>query len=182
MAEEYPVANPQPTTDHPVSQAIASPNTQSSIPINSTNGNKKKLIKKIITILILLLIVAGLVFLGTRFYKSWQLKQRDSKRKADIATLQKALETYKSKTKDQKAYPAAITDYTMVKSGVIAKLPQDPLNKDQYTYHYQSLPAICVADTCTNYVLFACLENKNDAQGKEPIAPCTIKSYKVAGP
>ncbi len=167
-----------------VPEPLPAPQTepQPSIPGNSGKESKKGLIKKVVVMLVLLLIVAGLITAGMRFYKSWQIKQRDSQRKSDIQALQKALETYKTKTRNQKAYPAAITDSTMVKSKVMDKLPADPLNKDQYTYHYQSLPAICVADTCTSYILFSCLENKNDTQGIDPISPCTTKSYKVASP
>ena len=165
--------NPQANAQEMSKQEVA-------ITSNSSKGNKKGLIKKIVIIVVLIAVIAGLIVTGMRFYKSWQIKQRDSQRKADIKSLEKALEAQKAKSKDQKSYPAAITEYTMVKSGAMNKLPVDPLNKGEYTYHYKSLPVSCVAFLCTNYELFACLENKNDSQGIDPIAPCTTKSYKVS--
>lgn len=180
MEETIPQAIiPETPIQTPKAPPTIQPNPQ---PDSVIPGSKKSLVKKLLLVVVLILIIAGLIVAGMRFYKSWQIKQRDSQRKTDIQTLQKALETYKTKTQDQKAYPAAITDNTMVKTKVMDKLPTDPLNKGQYTYHYQSLPAICVADTCTSYILFSCLENKNDTQGIDPISPCTTKSYKVASP
>lgn len=185
MAEENLVVNPQPqpTENAQTAEVKPAPQTtetppQPSTPLNPGKGNKGGLIKKIVFLLILILIIAGIVFAGMPFYKSWQAKKRDSQRKADIQMLQKALEKLKTKTIDQKYYPGAMTDYTMVKTGIIDKLPQDPINKPPYTYVYQSLPSNCTAN-CTNYSLFACLENKNDADGKTPKGSCKTKIYEV---
>ena len=173
--------NPQAKSQEaPVQTPEASLATQSApqpAAIN-TNGPKKSLVKKILVVLIFILIISGLIAAGMRYYQSWQLKKRDTQRKSDIQTLQKALETFRGKTQDQKYYPGDATEFTMVKTGVMEKLPKDPKNEPPYTYIYSGRPAGCTA-TCTNYLLFACLENANDAEGKAPIGTCQTKIYEV---
>ncbi len=174
MDENNPLSNIQPSQP---AQA------ESATPINSQPPKTKKatfgLIKKIIIILILLLVIAAAVIFGQRYYKAWQAKQRDSQRKADIQDLQKALESIRPRTQDQKYYPGDITESTMVKTGAMSKLPKDPLNKPPYIYLYQGRPIGCTA-TCTGYILFACLENAKDPQGQAPKATCQTKIYEVS--
>lgn len=164
----------------PVQTPAAPPATQTAPQPTAvkTNGPKKSLVKKVLVALALILIAAGLITAGMRFYKSWQLKKRDTQRKADIQTLQKALETFRGKTQDQKYYPGDATEFTMVKTGVMEKLPKDPKNVPPYAYIYSGRPAGCTA-TCTGYILFACLENANDQDGKAPIGTCQTKIYEV---
>lgn len=182
MDENNPQANtqPQPTESQQVAEVPPSPqiNTQPNLQQPKPKGGSKGMIKKIVIVIILLLVIAGLVIFGQRYYKSWQLKQRDSQRKADIQALQKALETIRPRTQDQKYYPGDITESTMVKTGAMSKLPKDPINKPPYTYMYQGKPEGCTA-TCTGYILFACLENANDPKGKAPLGSCQTKIYEV---
>ena len=170
IVQETPVLTPE--------VPLTTPSTLQPASVN-INGAKKSLVKRVLIVLILILIIAGLIIAGMRYYKSWQLKQRDSQRKNDIQTLQKALETFRGKTQDQKYYPGDATEFTMVKTGVMEKLPKDPKNEPPYTYIYSGRPAGCTA-TCTNYLLFACLENANDAEGKTPIGTCQTKIYEVS--
>ena len=181
MAEENLVANPQIATTQPTTQPVVTTNPKSVPTSNFPKGNKGGLVKKIVALVILLAVIAGVLYFGRVYWQTWQLTQRDSKRKTDIQALQEDLETFKGKTKDKKYYPGALTSDAMVKTGIIAKIPQDPINKQPFIYIYQSLPATCLGD-CTQYALYACLENKNDKQGIDPVYPCTIKSYKVTSP
>lgn len=167
--EEAPTQTPEAA---PVTQPVPQPTA------TNTPGSKKSLVKKLLLVVVLILITAGLIFAGMRFYKSWQVKQRDSQRKTDIQALQKALETFRGKTKDQKYYPGNLTDATLVKTGVMEKLPKDPKNEAPYTYKYSGTPAGCSAN-CTGYTLFACLENAKDTEGKAPIGACQTIIYEV---
>ncbi len=187
MAEESVNQNPPLETqvqnqENSPQQGSLSQATQTTSPPNPSEpkikSGDKGLLKKIVIILILLVVIAGVIIFGQRYYKSWQLKQRDSQRKTDIQSLQKGLEAIRPKTQDQKYYPGDITESTMVKTGVMSKIPKDPINKPPYTYIYQGRPVGCTA-TCTGYILFACLENTKDAEGKSPLGACQTKIYEV---
>lgn len=175
--ETSPQAKVQETPTQTREAQLTNPYAPQIVSVNK-NGNQKSLVKKILAAVILITIIAGLIFAGMRYYKSWQLTKRDAQRKSDIQTLQKALETFRSKTQDKKYYPGDVTDFTMVKTGVMQKLPKDPNNNPPYTYMYSGRPAGCTA-TCTSYILFACLENAKDAEGKAPIGTCKTKIYEV---
>jgi len=165
------VSSPEPTFEKPQNQ------------INRSSENpkspKKGFAKKLIGILLLILIIGGLIIVAKPQYESWQAKRRDITRKADIKSLQNALESFKGKTQDKKYYPSAITEFTMVKTGIIQKLLKDPKNSTPYTYVYSGKPDGCSA-TCTGYVLFACLENAKDPEGQAPKGACQTKIYEVS--
>jgi type II secretory pathway pseudopilin PulG len=111
-------------------------------------------------------------------YLDARIRARDALRKANMQSLQSALELYRS---DQSAYPAALpacgnplrdpantTTY-------ISKVPCDPTNTAPHTYTYSLAGSI--------YTLRACLENERDGQRDTTnIAPCdgtTNVSYTV---
>lgn len=171
IAQETPIKTPE-----------VSPATQlTPQPAAASRGTKKSLIKKLLVIIVFILIAAGLIFVGTHYYKSWQLKKRDAQRKQDFKTIKAGMEKIRVKTTDQKYYPSTISEPALVKTGALDKIPQDPINKSPYVYTYRFDPPACT-NRCTGFTLTACLENKNDQEGIDPIAPCTTKSYKVTGP
>lgn len=150
---------------------------QSPQPLPKTEPKKTNL-KKIFIILIAVLLFAAVAFAAFRFYNQRQMKARDSQRKSDLKVLESALEKFKAKTQDQKYYPVEPTQELLVKTGILKKIPQDPKNSLPYIYSYRATPPQCIRD-CTGYILAACLENKNDPEGKDPQDQCETKSYVI---
>lgn len=169
--EEHQQFNPDQASQTRVPPTAPPPN-------QTSTGKKGRIFKKIIIIVIFLVIAGVLAAAAFFFYQKMQTAKRDAQRKDDLKAIQAGLEKVKTKTPDQKYYPSAITNATLVKTGSMDKLPQDPKNIPPYTYLYKTTPEGCIIN-CTGYTIFACLENKNDAEGKEPIAPCQTKTYEV---
>lgn len=88
-------------------------------------------------------------------------KARDTKRKADFAQIQSALELYRA---DQNVYPVSIPGCGGVltsPTGVVylRNRPCDPRNTGELIYRYS--PA---GSPPSSYTLIACLENVNDPE------------------
>ncbi len=132
----------------------------------------------LIELLISISIIAILIAAGSYSWVAAQVKARDSRRKADLKTIQQSLEAYMLANK---VYPTANsgslqcnsgTDTTLISWGgtftcssitFLQKLPQDP-TKQTNGYYYSSA-------TPRTYILSANLENTND--GDLSSLPCT---------
>ena len=117
-------------------------------------------------------------------YNSAQKKSRDSKRKQDLAAIQKALELAKQDSAGQAYYPncdATATfdgDWCLLQNdstestnpdlfpAYIKSLPYDPTRgTSSWLYTgYDYYPSNCSANGCTRYQLKACAENYKDPQ------------------
>lgn len=118
----------------------------------------------LIKLLIIVVILGGVLTIALYLVSTTQAKNRDTRRKADLASLEKALSLAKAQSLNDMYYPSAITEATLVKYGFIEKIPTDPINKSPLVYTYMVTPAGCSTSICTGYILTACLENKNDPQ------------------
>jgi prepilin-type N-terminal cleavage/methylation domain-containing protein len=88
-------------------------------------------------------------------------KARDTKRKADFAQIQSALELYRA---DENTYPASLpacggTLSSLSGTVYLRNRPCDPRNTGQYIYRY--VPS---GSPSFSYSLIACLENVNDSE------------------
>ena len=109
-------------------------------------------------------------------------KANDTKRKADLNNMQKALELYKQ---DQLpiSYPADATwnatacasPWTATNTTYMNKFPCDPSTTTRYSYTRNP------SDT-TRYTLYACLENKSDTDGTVQAGCPSGKMYQVTEP
>lgn len=130
-----------------------------------------------------------------------QAKSRDARRKSDLDALKKALELAKTDTAGSSYYPAC-SSYAISGTGAscnlsttattpalsptyIKEIPIDPKGTGWW-YEYNPSPASCDINTCTGYILRACLENGNDPQKENPKAGCTGStqpaSYSTSNP
>ncbi|KKR50175.1 MAG: hypothetical protein UT84_C0014G0023 [Candidatus Curtissbacteria bacterium GW2011_GWA1_40_16] len=184
MAEDTQtsVATPQEESSQTQQATPTQPDQPQTSPITSPPSqpatNKKGLFKKLIKIVIFLVIIGTLAIAAFFLYQQMQIKGRDAQRKQDFQTIKAGLEKIRVKTTDQKYYPSTVSEAALVKTGALDKIPQDPINKPPYVYTYKFDPPACTT-RCTSVTLIACLENKNDKEGIDPVAPCTTKSYKV---
>lgn len=109
-------------------------------------------------------------------------KARDTKRKADLAQIQAALELYRA---DQNSYPSSLPACggTLSNSGTtyLRDVPCDPKNSGQLIYRY--LP---VGATPVSYQLIVCLENSTDPDIDSPnnttYCSGSNRSYTVVNP
>ncbi len=158
----------------------------------------------LIELLVVIAIIGILASLGTFAYTDSQKKGRDSKRKTDLSTIQKALELAKQDSAGSYSYPGCRTpavnctittvdDNTSSTNGTlnpdligtnysyIKAIPVDPKTATAYTII--PTPASCAAATCTGFSLVACLENLKDPQRDTTnVSPCdgtTTKSYTI---
>ena len=142
----------------------------------------------LIELLVVISIIAILITIIVATFGTTQKKARDSRRKTDLDALKKALELSKSDTKGAAWYPdcpsadshgdCLLTDRTSfnpaLDSVYIKDFPQDPGNLHAYVYDVHNA-ATCVADGCTSYELYACVENPKDNQAK--VVPATGKAH-----
>lgn len=123
----------------------------------------------LIELLIVITIIGILVATGTYSWQGAQAKARDNRRKADLKSIQQALEAfYQTNGK----YPPASNPgvwctqisngtYQDVKNALqpnyMTTIPQDPVNKGNTLDYFYSVPA-----SRMNYRLFATMENTKD--------------------
>ncbi len=147
----------------------------------------------LIELLVVISIIGILAAFIVASFTSAQAKGRDSRRKADIDAIKKALELAKNDSTSAAYYPGcaaaspcdlnggASTNPNIVTNGYIKAIPTDPSGTTTY-YRYT---AAVGANIATTYTLKACLENANDPQGTTPgTAPCTATqaNYTVSNP
>lgn len=120
--------------------------------------------------LIELLVVISIIGILAAFiiasFGSAQQKARDSRRKADLDALKKALELYKGDTAGSKYYLAQVSAGGAPPSGLaptyIKAIPKDPKTGLDYFY-WSGNPQACTTN-CASYRLYAKLENQYDTQ------------------
>lgn len=159
----------------------------------------------LIELLVVIAIISILASFAVASYSGAQAKGRDSKRKADLDAIKKALELAKADTLGGAFYPGcpsapinctlsntADTTAPVLTGTYMSKIPQDPKNSGKYVYTYVPTPANCTGTTgagkCTDHSLVTCLENANDpskdASPNTTLCDSTTsgKSYTITNP
>lgn len=123
----------------------------------------------LIEVLVVIAILAGLVAILFPNFMDARARARDTARKSDLISIQKALEFYKDNQNPPQypadaSFPAPCSSWTVSSQLFMAKIPGDPLgncssNLKKYYYH-----SYAPADSL-KYDLYACLENKSDVDG-----------------
>lgn len=139
--------------------------------------------KKGFTLIELLVVIAIIGILATFIvasFSSAQQRARDSRRKADLDALKKALELAKADSTGGAFYPSAASTSTLVTPGYIRIIPADPSSGTAYTYTGTG----CSGTNCSGYTIAACLENVNDPQRDttDTCAAATTVSYTILNP
>jgi len=94
-----------------------------------------------IIIVVSLLVAFILFFISITALSSARKKARDSKRTSDIKQMQTAIELYYT---DNGTYPIGDLDglkkaISLIKDPYMGKIPQDPVNNEEYDYQYECL-------------------------------------------
>ncbi len=147
----------------------------------------------LIELLVVISIIGILAAFIVASFSSAQQKARDSRRKADLDALKKALELAKNDISGNYypgCNPAAATcapsvTLPLLATAYIKAVPTDP-SGSAINYIYTPTPASCTSATCANYSLTACIENANDSQKDAAVnAGCTATtnvSYTISNP
>lgn len=150
----------------------------------------------LIELLVVIAIIGILASFAVASFTSAQAKGRDSRRKADLDAIKKALELFKGDTTGAAYYPLAITGAgTELATTYIRAVPTDP-SSSSTNYIYSASGGTCNASTvaganCNTFTLTACLENNNEPVGGNVLAKpaggpgstCTgTKIYQVSPP
>lgn len=101
----------------------------------------------LIELLVVIAIIGILISIGAVSYLTAQKQVRDTRRKADLAEIRQALETYRA---ENGTYPASTDWVNDLESAYIADVPSDP-NGTLYSYVPGSSPIV-------SYTLCANLE------------------------
>ncbi len=143
--------------------------------------NRPKTLKKRGFTLIELLVVISIIGILAAFivasFTSAQAKARDSRRKADLDALKKALELQKSDSTGAKYYGSTTSGLATT---YIKAVPTDP--KDGSAYAYYPGPGSAVTppcnspSVCSDFRLEAVLENTGDLQASESQSQCSLPS------
>lgn len=157
-------------------------NRESLIANNKRSPTTNKPAFTLIELLVVIAIIGILAALGTVSFVDSQQKSRDSRRKADLEAVRKAMELAKQDSAGSYAYPicdgalstCALTDTNTTADLVpasgtpyIKSVPTDPKSSIAYSYSTfasDGTTACSAAGTCVRFTLFACLENVKDQQ------------------
>lgn len=141
------------------------------------SNNRKSRGFTLIELLVVISIIGILAAFIVASFTSAQQKARDSRRKADLDAIKKALELAKGDSPSAAYYPnctggiavcalnaAGNTTPNLVTRNYIKAIPVDPSGSAGYTYYPQPNPGPPCSTTsnCTGFILIASLENKND--------------------
>jgi len=131
----------------------------------------------LIELLVVIAIIGILASFAIASFTSAQAKGRDSRRKADLDAMKKALELYKTDTTGAKNYPSGSGSVVTRNTGCspvatnvlecgnyIKQVPYDPKNNVAYTINLGNSDGTPCAGGCDTYRLRATLENANDPQ------------------
>jgi len=147
----------------------------------------------LIELLVVISIIGILAAFIVASFTSAQQKARDSRRKADLDAVKKALELAKNDISGN-YYPgcnpaaascAPSATLPLLATAYIKAVPTDP-NGITVNYIYAPTPGSCTSASCTAYSLTACIENTNDSQKDSSTnAGCTATtnvSYTITNP
>lgn len=145
----------------------------------------------LIELLVVMAVLSILIGIGINTFTIAQKKARDTKRKADLRTIQTALEAYRINTGSYPTQPdtndASIIDgSTTLLTGYLPAVPSDPLSQNgcnsgwpwsssncfKYFYKKIATPASGVCE----YVLIATLEDANDRDSSYGVTPAPSKN------
>lgn len=147
----------------------------------------------IIELLVVISIIAVLSMIGFASFREVQENGRDAKRRADLGTIQSALEQYNN---DQHYYPVSIATGSAFSFGTrtyLNNIPTDPINSAPSTYCYKALrsgsscEAVSATDcdnsavVCTSYCLYARLEN-GPANLTDSCSSVSTRNFRVTPP
>jgi len=131
----------------------------------------------LIELLVVIALIGILASFAIASFTSAQAKGRDSRRKADLDAMKKALELYKSDTTGGKWFPTTPGSVTTRNTGCgppptnvlecgnyIKQIPYDPKANTAYTINLGNADGSACAGGCDTYRLRATLENTNDPQ------------------
>lgn len=131
----------------------------------------------LIELLVVIALIGILASFGVASFNSAQQKGRDSRRKADLDAMKKALELYKSDTTGAKNYPSGSGNEVVRRTGdpvgninaltssnYIKQIPYDPKLNTPYTISLGNADQSACVGGCDTYRLRATLENANDPQ------------------
>jgi|SRR3990167_3530311 len=126
----------------------------------------------LIELLVVIAIIGILASFAIASFTSAQAKGRDSKRKADLDAIKKALELFKGDTTGAAYFPGAISTAIFNPSASISyirTLPTGPSSGETYAYTPGGTGCNTANTTtananCSDYRLTAVLENSNDPQ------------------
>lgn len=115
----------------------------------------------LVELLVTISILAILMTIAMISYSGIQKNARDGKRKSDISIIQSALEQYHA---DSGYYPASpLSAGSALSNGSKIYLSKIPGDNDGSSYFYTALPNSPACNTnCTNYCLYATLENSSN--------------------
>ena len=121
-------------------------------------------------------IIAVLSVVAVVNLSSIQQNTRDVKRMSDLRLIQGSLEQYYA---DQHVYPQNFGTNLTSAGGTrvyLNKVPTEPQSSNQ-PYLYAAKPDGCTATTCTNYCLYAALENANNSiKGSPYNTTCPLRT------
>lgn len=134
----------------------------------------------LIELLVVISIIAILVAVSIGVFSGLQKSGRDAKRKSDLATIQSALEQYHA---DQNYYPNSTDILATGSKKYLRTVPVESTSTNP-SYCYLPSPTNCTTtSTCTNYQLFAKLENNDSVNGVCPAnAVAPSYNYTVSPP
>src|SRR3989344_5556550 len=150
--------------------------------LSRTDNNQQLTINKrrgftLIELLVVIAIIGILASFAIASFTSAQAKGRDSRRKADLDAVRKALELYRTDTTGAKWYPTTPGSVTTRNTGCtpvatnvlecgnyIKQVPYDPRTNAAYTINLGNKDGSACASGCETYRLRATLENANDPQ------------------
>ena len=146
----------------------------------------------LIELLVVIAIIGILASFAIASFTSAQAKGRDSRRKADLDAIEKALELFKGDTKGGAFYPYGMDDSILTVPGYMKVYPHDPSSSATSAIYYTYITSggACTSGSdqtttanCTSYTLTACLENANDPQ-RDSTDTCAGSrvSYTISNP
>lgn len=126
--------------------------------MKNTNGFTLSTAKgfSLIELLIVVAILGALAIVGVGGYMSSLQRSRDARRKADLSSIQKGLESYYN---DNGYYPVNTTSTYLCASDVNCYLKTTPTDPKGYTYYYLRGD---VSGTNQSFQLYSTLERTDD--------------------
>lgn len=136
----------------------------------------------LVELLVTISILAVLMSIAVISYGNIQKNTRDAKRKSDLATIQAVLEQYHT---DSGYYPASLLGAgSALSNGSKIYLSKIPGDNDGSSYSYTAKPNLCNNSTinCTNYCLYAVVENDSNIITTTQCSGAPTQTYQTQAP